>query len=312
MQILALTMIAGTAMAQLIGPAVTINGVSISREKVQAQVDHLINQRGMGSGGITQPSVYQQIRSEVAEQLIVQELLWQEAQRRGFVAEDQLVDDRLQEMKSGFDREQDFLFRIEEGGFTEKTYREDIKQQVSVRQLVAEGLAEETAVSDEDVEDFYNSNSELMGAPIEVHARHILISPESTSLADHQAAKAEADSILAEIREGADFIELATKRSEGPSAVKGGDLGYFGPGDMVPPFEKAAFAMQPGEVSEVVQTQFGYHVIRLEDRRGGATVPLNEAADQIRSYLGQQALENAIGDLVTRLRDEGEVEIYLN
>jgi len=107
-------------------------------------------------------------------------------------------------------------------------------------------------------------------------------------------------------------VELATKRSQGPSAAKGGDLGYFGPGAMVPPFEKAAFAMQPGEVSEVVQTQFGYHVIRLEDRRGGATVPLAEAADQIRSYLGQQALENAIGDLVTKLRDEGEVEIYLN
>jgi len=110
-------------MAQLIGPAVTINGVPISREKVQAQVNHLIIQRGMSSGGITQPSVYQQIRTEVADQLIVQELLWQEAQRRGFVAEDQLVDARLQEMKSGFDREQDFLFRIEEGGFTEATYR---------------------------------------------------------------------------------------------------------------------------------------------------------------------------------------------
>ena len=310
--IIALTIIAGSAFAQLIGPAVSINGVPISREKVQAQVNHLVNQRGMSSGGITQPSMYKQFQTEVAEQLIVQELLWQEAQRRGFIAEDALVDARLQEMKSGFDREQDFLFRIEEGGFTEESYRDDIKQQVSVRKMVSEGMTEETAVTDEDVEDFYNNNLEQMGTPTEVRARHILISPDSTSLADHQAAKAEADSILVEFREGADFVELATNRSQGPSAAKGGDLGYFGPGAMVPPFEKAAFAMQPGEVSEVVQTQFGYHVIRLEDRRGGETVPLAEAADRIRSYLAQQALENAIGDLVARLRDEGEVEIFLN
>jgi len=170
----------------------------------------------------------------------------------------------------------------------------------------------ETAVSDEDVENFYNSNIEQMGTPIEVHARHILISPKSTSLADHQAAKAEADGILAEIRDGADFVALAKTRSQGPSAPRGGDLGYFGPGQMVPPFERAAFALQPGEISEVVQTQFGYHVIRVEDRKGGETVPLEVAADQIRSYLGQQALQNAVEVLVTKLRGEGDVEIFLN
>jgi peptidyl-prolyl cis-trans isomerase C len=170
-----------------------------------------------------------------------------------------------------------------------------------------------TATStDEEIENFYNSNIEQMGTPIEVHARHILITPESTSLADHQAAKAEADSILAEIRDGADFVVLAKTRSQGPSAPRGGDLGYFGPGQMVPPFERAAFALQPGEISEVVQTQFGYHVIRVEDRRGGETVALEEATDQIRSYLGQQALQNAVEVLVTKLRGEGDVEIFLN
>ena len=81
---------------------------------------------------------------------------------------------------------------------------------------------------------------------------------------------------------------------------------------MVPAFEQAAFALQPGELSEVIQTQFGYHVIRVEDRRGGKTVPLEEAAEQIRAYLGQLALQHAVELLVTTLRDEGEVEIFLN
>jgi len=309
---LLLTLMTGTALAQIVGPAVTINGEAISREKVRAQVDHLIMQRGMGNGGITQPEVYKRIQQEVVDQLIVQELLWQEAQRQGYAAGDDFVDARLNEMKSGFEREQDFLFRIEEGGFTEETYREDIRQQVSVQRMIADGIRANIQVSDEDVAHFYRTNIEQMKSPLEVRARHILIKPASTALADHQAAKAEADAILAEIREGADFVELAIRRSQGPSAPGGGDLGYFGPGQMVPPFEKAAFALQPGEVSDVVQTQFGYHIIRLEDRRGGETVPLEQAADQIRSYLGQVALEDAVEALVVRLKDEGDVEIFLN
>jgi len=309
-KITVLTMIATSACAQLIGPAVTVNGEPISREKVQAQVDHLVNQRGLGSGGITQPEVYKQIQQEVADQLIVQELLWQEAQRLDFVVEDDIVDARLQEMKSGFDREMDFLFRIQEGGFTQKTFREDIRQQVSVRRMISQGISSGISVSEEDVEHFYSTNIEQMKKPVEVHARHILITPASTALADHQAANAEADAILAEIRNGADFVELAINRSQGPSAERGGDLGYFGPGQMVPAFEQAAFALQPGEVSEVVQTQFGYHVIRVEERRGGEVASIEETTDKIRQYLIQLALENAVEVLVTRLRREGEVEIF--
>jgi peptidyl-prolyl cis-trans isomerase C len=309
---LVLMMAAGGAWAQLVGPAVTVNGEAISRQKVQAQVDHLITQRGMNYGGITQPNDFKQYQQEVVDQLIVQELLWQEAKRRDFVVDDELVDARLQEMKSGFEREVDFLFRIEEGGFTEETYREDIRQQESVQRMISQGISSGISISDENVEHFYNTNIEQMQKPLAVRARHILITPKSTSLADHQAARAEAESVLAEIRGGADFVELATNRSQGPTAARGGDLGYFGSGQMVPAFEQAAFALQPGEISEVVQTQFGYHVIRVEDRRGGETATLEEAAEQIRSYLRQLALKNAVEVLVTTLREGGEVEIFLN
>jgi len=302
----------GSAWAQIFGPAVTINGADVSREKVQAQIDHMINQRGLNSGGITQPAVFKQIQEDVVDQLIVQELLWQEAKRREFVVDDELVDERLQQTKSGFDTELAFLFKIQAGGYTEESYREDIRQQESVKRMISQGVSSGIAVSDEDVEHFYNTNIDQMQKPLAVRARHILITPNSTALADHQAAKEQAESILAEIRDGADFVALATNRSQGPSAARGGDLGYFGPGQMVPAFEQAAFTLRPGELSEVVQTQFGYHLIRVEDRRGGESAPLGEAADQIRSYLAQLALQNAVEMLVTRLREEGEVKIFLN
>jgi peptidyl-prolyl cis-trans isomerase C len=178
--------------------------------------------------------------------------------------------------------------------------------------MISRGIAAEIAVSDEDVERFYEQNISEMQRPVEVHARHILIKAESADTEAIQSARAEIDSILVDIHAGKDFVELATTRSQAPSAPRGGDLGYFAPGQMVAPFEKAAFALQPGEVSEVVQTQFGYHIIRLENRRGGDIAPVEVVAEKIRAYLGQEKLQTEVETLVTRLREEGEVEIFLN
>jgi parvulin-like peptidyl-prolyl isomerase len=305
-------LITGTAWAGSFGPAVTIDGENISREKLQAQVDHLINQRGLNSGGITQPAAYEQIQREVVDQLIVQELLWQEAKRRNFAVEDELVDERLQQLKSGFDSELAFRFKIQAGGFTEETYREDIKQQVSVQRMIAQSIAPHISIGDEEVENFYAANIDQMQQPVEVHARHLLIKPAAGDAAAQAAAKDEIDKLLGEIRAGADFVELAIGRSQAPSAAQGGDLGFFGRGRMVESFERAAFALQPGELSDAVHTRFGYHLIKVEDRRGGETIPVEAVADKIRAYLTQQKLQTEVEALITTLRDAGDVKIFLN
>jgi peptidyl-prolyl cis-trans isomerase C len=304
-------MMAVNTWAQLSNPALSINGEDIGREKVQAQVDHLITQRGMNYGGITQPRAFKQVQQEVVDQLIVQELLWQEARRRDFVVEDLFVDERPAQMKSGFATEQAFLFKIQAGGFTEETYREDIRQQVSVQRMISQGLAPDISVSQAEVGEFYESNLDQMQKPIEVHARHILIKPAADDAEAHIAAEAKIGGILAEIREGVDFVELATERSDAPSAPQGGDLGYFREGQMVPSFEKAAFALEPGEVSDTVQTQFGFHLIKVEDRRGGETVPIEEVTDKIQTYLAQQKLQVEVEALIVSLREAGDVEIFL-
>ena len=299
---------AGSAWAQLFGPAVTINGETISREKLQAQVDHLINQRGLGSGGITQPAVYQQLRQEVIERLITQELLWQEAQRRGVIASDADVDEQLDNMQSGFDTERAFLFQIEAGGFTEKSYREDIRQQRSVQRMIAGELAREVAVSEEEIQAFYNENIEQMTMPEAIRARHILVKLAADDEVAREAAQDRIATILKELQGGADFVTLATERSDAPGAPQGGDLGYFGRGQMVQPFEEAVFALQPGEISDVVETQFGFHIIRLDERREAQAVPVEEAAERISAYLTQGKLQSAVEDLVDELHANAEID----
>lgn len=305
--------LASSAIAQdFFGPAAIVNGVEISRTKVQAQTDHLVNQRGLGSGGLTQPSEYKKLRDEIIEQLVVQELLWQEAQKRGFVVEAEAIDAELEKIKSGFQTDLAFQFKIKEGGYTEESFRENIRQQKSVQRMIAEDIVPNAEPDDEDIALFYDQNLEKMTMPERVRARHILIKFDSRDPASREDALARIADVQAELAAGANFAILATERSEDSSARSGGDLGYFERGQMVTPFEDAAFALQPGEVSDVVETGFGFHIIRSEDHVPSSTATLEQAGPQIREFLQQQNLETAIESLVEQLRNDGDVQVAQN
>jgi peptidyl-prolyl cis-trans isomerase C len=295
-------------MGQALAAALSVNGVDISRSKVQAQVDRVINQRGLNSGGITQPSVYQQIQREVVDQLIVQKLLWQEAQKREFNSDDDTVDRQLEVVKKGFDTPQAFMFQIKAGGFSERSYREDIRQRQSVQQMISTDVEPQLTVGKEEIEIFYKENLDQMTLPEQRRAKHILVKLASD---DDEAARELAvekiHTIQEKLRGGADFDALAREYSEAPSAPQGGDLGFFGRGQMVPAFENATFAMQPGETSDIVETRFGFHVIRLEEIREAQTVSVELASEKISVYLKQEKLLEAIEELVQDLRASAQI-----
>lgn len=144
----------------------------------------------------------------------------------------------------------------------------------------------EPYVNDEAVAEAYNNQVVNGPKATEVNARHILVETED-----------EAKAIIEALEGGADFAELATEKSTGPSSVNGGDLGYFGESDMVPAFGTVAFALEVGEISAPVQTQFGWHVIKLEDRREVAPPELSAVANQIREALIRERFAEVILEL---------------
>jgi len=145
-----------------------------------------------------------------------------------------------------------------------------------------------------------------------VRASHILIKVEP------KAKESEKEDALKKIKEvqekqkkGGDFAKLAKEYSQGPSNVKGGDLGFFKRGQMVPAFEEVAFKLKPGEVSEIVNTRFGYHLIKVVDKKPESTVPFEEIKERIGQYLKQQKVQKEVKQLVEKLRKEGKVETFL-
>jgi peptidyl-prolyl cis-trans isomerase C len=133
-----------------------------------------------------------------------------------------------------------------------------------------------------------------MAAEQEVRARHILVETED-----------EAKAVLAELKGGADFAELAkTKSKDKTAAAEGGDLGYFTKDQMVPEFSKVAFALEPGKLSEPVKSQFGWHIIKVEDKRARPVPAFEKVKDQIQEFLVRKAQT----EMVAKLRTEGKVE----
>jgi len=157
--------------------------------------------------------------------------------------------------------------------------------------LQAEG---KSAVNDQSMKKVYDEAVTQMGAEAEVRARHILVPTEE-----------EAKAILAEIKKGTDFAELAKQKSKDPgAAAEGGDLGYFGKGQMVPEFAETAFKMEKGQVSDPVKTQFGWHIIKVEDKRNKPVPEFDKVKDQVETYV----MRKAQAEYIAKLREGAKVE----
>ena len=189
-------------------------------------------------------------------------------------------------------------------------YRLPDKRKIRFALLDVQGIRQRMQVSPEDVKQRYEDEIQQYSTPEQVRASHILLTTEGK---DEAAVRKRAEELLAKARAGADFAKLAAEHTEEEAGkTRGGDLDFFGPGQMVPEFEKAAFALQPGQISDVVKTQFGYHVIKVTDRRPATTRPLEEVRtqieEQIKSDRAQAEAQRIVDDLTPRLKKPADFD----
>jgi peptidyl-prolyl cis-trans isomerase D len=176
------------------------------------------------------------------------------------------------------------------------------KRKIRYVLLDIEAIRAKVVVPPADIEKAYNSSIEQYTTPEQVRASHILLKTEGKTDAD---VKAKAEAILKQAKSGADFAELAKKNSEDESNAKnGGDLDYFGRGRMVPEFDQAVFAMQPGQISDLVKTQYGYHIIKLVDKKNAATRSLAEVRQQLTDQLAYERAQSQAADLASKLEKQ--------
>ncbi|MBI3184450.1 MAG: peptidylprolyl isomerase [Myxococcales bacterium] len=248
------------------------------------------------------------------DQLIGEKLLEAALRELNIDVSDQEVEMGIEDVRkqNNLDAEQfENLLRTE--GYSMDSYRQFMRKHLAKLKLINLKVRSKVKVSDEDLRAEYARYSRMESEDPEIHARHILVQlPKAATPEQLEEARKKAQSLAEEARmDGVDFAELAKKKSEGPSAADGGDLGFFRRGVMVAEFEKAAFGLKVGGVSEPVRTKFGWHVIKVEERRAVAPRAFEEMKEELKDRLLRSQLEKYTEQYVQELRQAAAVEVKI-
>ena len=249
---------------------------------------------------------------QLADQFVTTALLTAEAAKRGFKATAADIDEAISNAVARLPEDMTFADVLEKMGMTLEDARKEMAEGLSIQKLV-EDVTKAVAVGEDAISKFYEENAHYFEKPEQVEASHILIKldkADATNETAKAAAKAKAESLRAQILAGTNFAELAAIHSDCPSKANGGSLGSFGRGQMVKPFEDAAFALGTNEVSEVVETQFGFHVIKVTGKTSAGKTPLEEVRDQIQEHLSGEQKRDAIEAFVEDLK--AKADIFIN
>lgn len=241
-------------------------------------------------------AMYTQGGKDALDNLITKMLVLQEGKKMGITVSDAEIDEEIRRIvaEEFMGMEEQFHAILEQYGMTLDGLKKDIRMNLTVHKIVESGLE----ISEAEAEAYFADNQAAFNIPEEIEARHILVDTE-----------AEAREIIAILEQGEDFAALAKERSKDTgSKDQGGNLGFFKRGSMLAEFDESAFALAVGERSEPVETDYGFHVIEVLDRKAGREVTYAAVKDQVREKMIKVKTPGLINELIMRLRGEAEIE----
>ena len=288
-----------------------VNGVTISKDTYDRELDFFVKRASPGGQQI--PEVQMSLmKNQVLESLIDRELLFQESKKKGIQVKSEAVSDQLQKIQQRYPNKEEFEKLLSNMGLTESDVHLQIERGMAIQELLDKEVNEKIKVSDEETKSFYDKNPQLFQQPEQVKASHILIKVQADAPDDQKAeARKKIEAVQQKVKKGEDFAALAKTHSEGPSAPRGGDLGYFKRGQMVKPFEEAAFGLKPNETSDIVETQFGYHLIKVNDKKPAKKMTYAEVKDRLNEHLKKQKTDSEAKAYIQTLRKDAKIEKFL-
>ena len=285
-----------------------VNGTSITRLEVERAVKVMLAQNNVPQP--LEPEIMEQAQAAALDQLISAELLYQEAAKLEMKDLDKLVAEKIAQNKAKFSSEAEFDQAMKGVDMTPQDMQDFSRKDILINNFIEKRFAAKAAVTDLEARKFYDDNLDKhFKKPESARASHILIGiDDETSTEDRMKASEKAEAIWKRLKAGGDFEAIAKADSTCPSSAQGGDLGTFSRGQMVPPFEKAAFALMPGEISEVVETDFGYHIIKLTEKQEASTQSFNSQKERISEFLKGEKVQTAINQFITEQRKTAKIE----
>ncbi len=297
--------------ADTVQTAARVNQSVISEARVQEELKRA-KQQIMQKGQPVPEDQASRLRMLVLDRLISQELLYQASQQEKVNVAKQEVDEEFNQLKSRFPDARQFELALAMMNLNPQTLRDRLERGMAIRKFVEEHVTKDITVSDEESKAFYEEHQEDFRHPEQVRASHILVkaapdAPEAQKTKAHEEIQQARERLKDEA-----FADVAADVSDCPSSEKGGDLGYFQEGQMVKPFSETAFALEKGAVSDIVTTKFGYHLIKVTDKRAAGLSPYPDVKEDIQGHLKNSRSGEAVEARVKALREKADIEIVPN
>jgi peptidyl-prolyl cis-trans isomerase C len=292
------------------GQIARVNDTDILRQDLDREMK-LVSLKLARQGRPVNDEQLKRYEGDIRETLINRTLLLQQSQSMGIDVKDSLVAKALDEFKAAFKDDTAYNKALAEMGFSEEMLKKQIDNGLTIKALIDKAVLQKISVSDQQVRAYYDENPNLFRKPEQVKASHILVQvPEAADEAKQAQALSTIQGLKARIDNGENFAALAQEYSDCPSKTKGGDLGFFSREQMVPPFSDAAFALEPGQTSDVVQTRFGYHLIRATEHQAEETMAFNDVKEAISSRLRQEQERKKIDAYLEKLKEHADIKRF--
>lgn len=291
--------------------AASVNGKPISKSQYEHELS-IFQKRAAQEGRQLSDADLTTVKNRILENLIDAEVLYQQSQKEGVKVDDQAINNQIETIKKRFSDEAAYKKALEGMDVSEKEIRIQIQRGLAINQLLDTNVRQKITVTGEESKNFYNTNPNLFKQPEQVKASHILIkvAPDAEKSKKIQARK-KIETVQKKVRQGEDFGLLAKANSEGPTAQREGNLGYFSRGRMVKPFEDAAFALNIGEVSGIVETQFGYHLIKVTDKKPARTILFKEVQQRLEQHLKNEKEKTEIQSYIENLKKTATIKRFI-
>lgn len=288
-----------------------VNKVPITKKDFEEELNRYQSQMAM-RGQPVSPDELNDLKTLAVQNLIGQELIIQECKKLKIKIDEKDVEEQIGKFRDHFKTDDEFQKALSENQVTEKELRDKVERRLIAQKFIDTRISDKLTVTDSESKTFYDSHPEYFAQPAKIKASHILVkmSPDADDTTKAEARK-KIKAVQEKLKKGEDFAELAKTHSEGPSNVQGGDLGYFSKGQMVKPFEDAAFAMKTGEISDVVETQFGLHLIKLTDKQEEGKTPYKDVKEKITEFLKQEKIGSELTAYIENLKKTAVIENHL-
>ncbi len=291
--------------------AAKVNDANITESELENATDKFIPRRSFhGKGAMQKRDKY---RKQAIEQLIENELIYQEAKRRGMTVNKDELDAMIRKRQEGFKDQKEFSSALKGAGITIEEYRQRLEKEELVRRLTKEEFEDKSIYSDKELEDYYDENKSKFIRPEGFKLKYIFLKAASGAASEQKMEKKRiAEQVLDRINAGEEFTGLAYKYSEDDYRVKGGDLGWVHKGRLDPEIEIVMLDLDVGEVSHLIETPSGYHIIRVEEKRFAEQAAFRDVKDKLKTELESKRYKEIKEAFINKLKEKAKIEIIKN